>query len=564
MSKNVELVYDAFKGINVQSPENKIPKEFSPSTQGFWVRNNELRSAPVFESVIPFPSATSPVGAIGGFYDAAGGLHVFAIVETPLTGSLLYQLGSGGTWSIIPFGGAPITAFAIASGGTGYAVGDTGIINNPAGNNPNMQATYTVLTETGGVVNSIQITYGGTGYVVAGSVTTATGGSQPGSGSGLTLNITSVGNSPIALGGVPYAWRVFAGILYFTNGAAAVGYWDGIASSWYQLNTQVTEGSLGSISTTSLDSGGSGYAVGDTGTFVGGNNNATYVVNSIGGGGAVATYSLTNLGSGYTANGSLPVATMDGGSQPGSGSGFTIFITGVTSTPVIGSVGAAFLAESNNSLLLLNTTEQTGPTAIQTYSQRERWSANGLPNVWDPNVNISAGSNDFLDVPDAITGALTMGSSVVYIFRTNGITEQTVNGSGSLPYTWNHLWGEQHGIGNVYPYTIDSYGSVGFFVDFENVYQVSVYSFEPIGGTARDAIMADLANTNAGQPIGGVCDQLVNGVVYLTYMLCIPFGSGPNIGTKIWKYSLEDKTWTPDFVSGFIATSRPFRVWTPS
>jgi len=272
-------------------------------------------------------------------------------------------------------------------------------------------------------------------------------------------------------------------------------------------------------------SGGTGYAIGDTGTINGGSTLAAYVIDTVDGSGAVLTFSLTSAGLGYSiASG---IATTTGGSQPGVGTDFTVNITNLATT-------------------------------LTSFPYRVRWSANGIPNIWDPATNISAGSNDFLDVPDSITGLLTMGSSVVYIFRTNGITEQVVNATGSaLPFQWNHLWGEQRGIGNVYPGTIDSYGSVGFFVDFENIYQVSVYSFEPIGGFARDSIMADIAAAT-GFILGGMTDQWVNGYVYLCYMLCIPVANG----TKFWIYSLEDKTWVPFFVSGFSITCKPFRLWT--
>lgn len=55
----------------------------------------------------------------------------------------------------------------------------------------------------------------------------------------------------------------------------------------------------GAILTSSLNSGGSGYAEGDTGTVNGGNGNATYVVDTVDGGGAILTYTITDGGTGY-------------------------------------------------------------------------------------------------------------------------------------------------------------------------------------------------------------------------------------------------------------------------
>lgn len=56
---------------------------------------------------------------------------------------------------------------------------------------------------------------------------------------------------------------------------------------------------VGAILTSSLNSGGSGYAEGDTGTVNGGNRAAMYVVDTVDGGGAILTYTITDGGTGY-------------------------------------------------------------------------------------------------------------------------------------------------------------------------------------------------------------------------------------------------------------------------
>lgn len=77
-------------------------------------------------------------------------------------------------------------------GGSGYANGDTGTIS---GGTANTAATYTVTGQSAGVVTSVSVTAGdytvfppnsGTG------VATASGGAQPGSGTGLLLDLTPV------------------------------------------------------------------------------------------------------------------------------------------------------------------------------------------------------------------------------------------------------------------------------------------------------------------------------------------------------------------------------------
>jgi hypothetical protein len=84
------------------------------------------------------------------------------------------------------------------SGGSGYAAGDTGTVNG--GSSP---AGYTVVAETGGSITAFSISPAGLGYSVANGVTTTRGGSQPGSGSGFTFNITSVVDS---YGSAWYVW----------------------------------------------------------------------------------------------------------------------------------------------------------------------------------------------------------------------------------------------------------------------------------------------------------------------------------------------------------------------
>jgi hypothetical protein len=77
------------------------------------------------------------------------------------------------------------------------------------------------------------------------------------------------------------------------------------------------------ISATALDAGGTGYAVGDTGTLAGGVVSAQYTVTAVAGG-VVTGYVLTNPGSGYAI--AAGVATTAAGAQPGVGVGLTISI----------------------------------------------------------------------------------------------------------------------------------------------------------------------------------------------------------------------------------------------
>src|SRR5262249_49938875 len=160
---------------------------------------------------------------------------------------------------------------------------------------------------------------------------------------------------------------------------------------------------------------------------------------------------------------------------------------------------------------------------------------NGLPLQWDPTQNTSAGFNAFLDVPDLITGMLTMGVAG-YLFRTNGITQFAPTGSAITPFQFNHMWASDHGIGNVLPFSIAQYGPTACFIADDNIYALNVTSAKQIGGDARDSIMADLAAATA-TPFAQVVPKLKAGYIYMTYRIYIPMSGF----VREYSYSFEDK-----------------------
>jgi hypothetical protein len=201
-------------------------------------------------------------------------------------------------------------------------------------------------------------------------------------------------------------------------------------------------------------------------------------------------------------------------------------------------IGGLYLGELNNQLILANVSVLDQGTGV-TYSFPNLiwWSANGLPFEWDPVHNTSAGFNPFLDVPDMITGLATLGIAG-YIFRTNGITQFNPTGSAVTPFAFNHMWASDHGIGNVFPFSIAQYGPSCCFIAADNIYSLSVTSANAIGGTARDAIFADLAAATF-TPFANIAPIIQNGYVYLTYILLIPLGGF----VRMYIYSFDDKNW---------------------
>lgn len=222
-----------------------------------------------------------------------------------------------------------------------------------------------------------------------------------------------------------------------------------------------------------------------------------------------------------------------------------------------GTLGGAFLYEMNNQLILMNVCFLNSSTGVfASFPNTIAWSANGIPNQFDATVNTSAGFNQFLDVPDQFTGVMPLGP-VAYLFRTNGITEQAISGSNNLtPFFFDHMWASNHGVGSVYPWSIAQYGSVGCFVSTEQIYQMTINNFQPIGGGARDAIMADLAKATMN-PVGSIVPDYAYGYIYLTYRISIPLGTF----TRHYLYSIEDQNWSLEETEGVLVTGKPESVW---
>jgi hypothetical protein len=85
---------------------------------------------------------------------------------------------------------------------------------------------------------------------------------------------------------------------------------------------------------------------------------------------------------------------------------------------------------------------------------------------------------------------------------------------------------------------------------------MTVNSFQPIGGGARDLIMADLANAT-GNPVASILPDYAYGYIYLTYRISIPMGTF----TRHYLYSIEDQNWTIEETAGVIISGKGESVW---
>jgi hypothetical protein len=101
----------------------------------------------------------------------------------------------------IPFPSGALATIDLAggSGGTGYAVGDTGTLSNGSAGGT---VTYTVTSVDGsGAVTGLTIVPGGSGYVIGTQSNGVNAGSQPGSGSGLYVIPATLGTLDELTGG---------------------------------------------------------------------------------------------------------------------------------------------------------------------------------------------------------------------------------------------------------------------------------------------------------------------------------------------------------------------------
>ena len=359
----------------------------------------------------------------------------------------------------------------------------------------------------------------------------------------LNPNVTSntkkpwnqIGAYPVQPGpDVPAAFQVFVNKIFWTNGNNNLWTWDGISSigtlapwpksSIIRLDTRIID-SNGNVEICT-QAGNSGMTV------------PTWPTSPIG---TVTTDTATNNPAQWTLNG-----------KPAPSNGFWGSAV-VDATQGITS-GAFFLGTMNSSLIMASTVEGIGETG-QSFAQRFRWSPSGITNIWDPAVNLAAGYVDFLEVPDIITGLMTIGNSTGFVFRSNGITEVTNTGNGQVPFNFNHLWASDRGIGNVLPFTVAQYGPIGMFVAYDDLYNVSLGGFQRIGGGSKSDLMRDLNNAVSSR-IATIIPRLSLNYVYLLYLVAIPLGKD----TKFWIYSVDDKSWSTCIKRNCIVTAQPHYV----
>lgn len=188
------------------------------------------------------------------------------------------QVGTGkGLQLAITTGiGGSTATVAVANGGTGYDVGDTGALGGTAGT----AGWWQVIAAPGGVVSQVRMINPGYGYS-AGTLPTVNGAVfPPNTGVGLTFNLTASGTV---------------------------------------------------IDTIALANGGQGFQVGNAGAINSGSGDATYLVTAVGGNGVVFGFSII-------AGGAISALTTGFTQQSTTGSGQDLIIADPTFGSFLGLV----------------------------------------------------------------------------------------------------------------------------------------------------------------------------------------------------------------------------------
>jgi len=196
----------------------------------------------------------------------------------------------------------------------------------------------------------------------------------------------------------------------------------------------------GPVLTDSLSAGGSGYAVGDTGTIAGGTALATYKVTGVTTShrttGIVSTFTITSAGSGYsTASGAATTATS------GSGKNFTINILTVGGFPAHFHVLAPNAGDGQNGS---NLQSVLSPATITVFSLTNPAAGSGA--ATDLALGSSSAGTDTLSSPfvDYTTDKAYVGNDVGVLYRIKDVfcTSNNPDCSGvtkpapSLDTTW--------------------------------------------------------------------------------------------------------------------------------
>jgi len=206
---------------------------------------------------------------------------------------------------------------------------------------------------------------------------------------------------------------------------------------------------------------------------------------------------------------------------------------------------------------------------------RVSWSAPYGYTQFNPEVvaptRTGAGYNTLTDSSTEIVGSFSMGN-VMYLLRTEGLTQMTPTAVSVQPFDFTTLWTSKFGVGSNFSSTVAQFGNFGFFVSESDIFVFSGAAPQGICGTAKAAIFndintygvaintavddsvpflsGDVASYNYYNPTPAYYVSGFNAQADLYYLLAFTTGiiapSSPTNTDQIivWQYSIERQRWT--------------------
>ncbi len=227
----VTLPTSPIAGIAATTNVDNGPASFSPNPLFFAVGGDVLYAIEADTTVDPPVGSATVIGTVSSSVVPNTGGMLFPATIITLSPVQVILL-TFGTLYLAGYGGSIITS-ALNSGGAGYAVGDTGGVQGGL-----ITTLYTVTSVGGGGDVTGYMLTGGTGYSVQANVQTASGGLQPGSGAGFSIDISAVAADAWlvqAINGSPLAPAItidtFVGSLTYLDGYCIANYTPGFVGA---------------------------------------------------------------------------------------------------------------------------------------------------------------------------------------------------------------------------------------------------------------------------------------------------------------------------------------------
>jgi len=194
-------------------------------------------------------------------------------------------------------------------------------------------------------------------------------------------------------------------------------------------------------------------------------------------------------------------------------------------------------------MVTANTTEPApGVAHSNRFPFRVRWSNVGDATSWVESAESSAGHEDLLEVPDVITGYMTL-VRTGFVSHPHGFTIMTPTGLGTKPFQFDPLQDAPKGVGVYYPPSLDVFGSIAAFASEQDIYIFDGSSFMPIGGDMKTRIFTDIQSASSDSIVGSIVARFNTAWPMLSYWLSIPAAKADQLPIT-WVYHWDSQSWS--------------------